>query len=66
MSSRYRVSLGLLAAALCLRQGGVKAAQAPVTYTQTIAPILFEHCVSCQIEQRMQLYLAHRPFRMPN
>jgi mono/diheme cytochrome c family protein len=42
------VRLGLLAVALCIRPGVARAAQqAPVTYTQTIAPIFFEHCVAC-------------------
>lgn len=42
-----RVKLVVLAVGLSAWPGAARAAQEPVTYTETIAPILFEHCVPC-------------------
>ena len=42
-----RVGLGVFTIAVWAWPGAVGGAQTPVTYTETIAPILFEHCVPC-------------------
>ena len=42
-----RVGLGVFTIGVWAWPGAVGGAQTPVTYTETIAPILIEHCVPC-------------------
>lgn len=41
------LSWAVMAVGFAVWPTAMRAAQEPVTYTETIAPIIFEHCVSC-------------------